>query len=327
MKAMKLTSDSFLYQSFDYGRELHLYLTSADVIDKNSASFADIAYDIKMRQVSPIIMKVLMSNKVVLLLPNKGVSRALKVMYAKNVTSIDKNDKKVYIDCSGIITFDNGKYKCKSIMTLVSYILTAMVYIIYYEKPELLLNDITVAQASTDAFVDMMLYILGYLKVPVTLGDNKERMSFAIAEYFLYCVFGKDNEDIIFNIAKKSSKIKDKKDCDYYHTRFYDAIDSGKGNIDTFLKKFAEVFLGQKEDGSAVPGRASLTTDTFVQRWMYSFGAGTFLGLELFVPFTEIITDCYVGAYINQQNTIEKVVGSKNVVRLTNQLLKIGSDA
>lgn len=322
---MKITSDSFLYQSFDYGRELHTYLASAEVIDKNSDAFSDIAYDIKMRQVSPIIMKVLMSSKVVLLLPAKGVSRAFKVMYAKNVTSIDKNDKKVYIDCSGIVTYDNGKYKCKSTMTLVSYILTAMVYIIYYERPKLILNDVTITQSGTEAFIDMMLYVLGYLKVPVTLGDNKEKMAFVIAEYFLYCVLGKDSEDTIFNIAKKASKIKEKKDCDYYHTKFFETINNGAGNIDDFIKKFAEVFLGQ--DGSPMPqGRATLTTDSFVQRWMYSFGAGTFLGLELFVPFSEIITDCYVGAYINQQNTIEKVAG-KNVVKFTNQLLKIGSDA
>ena len=63
----------------------------------------------------------------------------------------------------------------------------------------------------------------------------------------------------------------------------------------------------------------------YYQRWIYAYGSGTFLGLELFVPFSAILTDAYVGAYINQQNTVTKIAG-KNLVVFTNELLKIGSE-
>ena len=98
--------------------------------------------------------------------------------------------------------------------------------------------------------------------------------------------------------------------------------------FDVFLKKFAEVFLDQTEENkdNLPKNKTLLTTDSFVQRWMYAFGPSTFLGLELFVPFATILTDCSIGAFLNQQNTIEKVVGPKNITLFANELTKIGSE-
>ena len=58
---------------------------------------------------------------------------------------------------------------------------------------------------------------------------------------------------------------------------------------------------------------------------MYAYGPNTFLALDCFVPFSQILTDTYVGAYLNQQNTIEKVVG-KNCNIFSTELLKVGSE-
>ena len=98
------------------------------------------------------------------------------------------------------------------------------------------------------------------------------------------------------------------------------------GKRDKFIKKFAEVFLDQTEDAPVHKNRTHLDVEAFSHRWMYAFGAGTFIGLECFVPFAQILTDCYSGAFINQQNTIEKVVGGKVVTSFTNELLKVGSE-
>jgi hypothetical protein len=128
------------------------------------------------------------------------------------------------------------------------------------------------------------------------------------------------------NLAKKISKIEEKKTCDYLNVKFGDTIAPEVG-FDPFLKKFAEVFLDQTEENknNLPKNKTLLTTDSFVQRWMYAFGPSTFLGLELFVPFTTVLTDCYIGAYLNQQNTIEKVVG-KNITIFSNELIKVGSE-
>lgn len=321
---MKNMKDSYLYRTTDYGKEIYNYLMEAKRIDKQSDAFADIIYEVKMRQVSPVILKVLLSNKVVLLLHTKGMSRAFKVLYAHDVKSPSRNrndkDMKVYIDCTNLIKDNNGKYTCKHIPTLISYIITAMAYVLYHKIPKTILTDSVLVKAGAEAFVDMMLYILGYLKVPVTYNDNKERMTFSLVEYFLYCILGKDSEESNIALATKISGIKQRRTADYLHTVFADTINNGEADIKTYFDKFVDVFLGVDYKHKEL-----MTIDSIVSRWMYSFGPGTYLGLELFVPFSAILTDCYVGDYINMQNTIEKIVG-KNVVLFTNELLKIGSE-
>lgn len=324
---MKVMSDSYLYRVADYGKEIYKYLMRAERVDKKSESFADIIYDIKMRQASPIIMKVLLSNRVVLCIDtDKGMSRAFKVLYCEDVKDRERK-KKAFIDCTGLIKYENGRYICKNIGILTSYIISAMTYVLYYKINDTVVTNNVLVQSSTEAFVDMMLYVLGYLKVPVTYLDNKEKISFVLAEYYLTCILERSGfEDNNIAIAKKVSKFSDNKTCAYLHTLFADTYAEGKGTFDQFIKRFAEVFLDQKDSKPTRENRMVLTPDVVAQRWMYVFGSGTFLGLEFFPSFAAILTDCYVGAYVNQQNTIEKIVGSKTVVKFTNELLKIGSE-
>lgn len=322
---IKRVSDSYLYKTTGYGETIFSYIMSSDRVDKNSESFSDIVYSVK-KQSSSVLMKVLLSNRVVLLI-GKGTSKAFKVWYDRDPKDDNRDRKKVFIDCTGIINFSNGEYSCTKIKTLVSYLTTAMIYVIYYNNPKAIALNTTVTKTGTEAFVDMMLYVMGYLKIPVSYADNKERMSFVIAEYYQCCVLGLDNGELVYNMAKNVSKIKDKKTCDYLHTLFSFLFNQEDCDIDKFLKKFAEVFLEQKDDGStASDGRMKLTIDAFAQRWMYAYDPGTVFGLECFVPFSQILTNCYHGNYLNQQNTIEKVVGSATVTKFTNELFKIGSE-
>lgn len=321
--SMKVISNSYLYKTADYGKNIFDYLMSSDRVDKNSNSFSDIVYDVKRQATNSILVKVLLSNKVVLLINKKGgISRAFKVIRAVDVKD-KKRIKKVFIDCTDVIIYENGSYRCKKPTVLISYLITAMTYIIYHDNPNAILTNNTVIKNSTGAFVDMMLYVFGYLKVPVTYLDNKERMSFVLAEYFQTCVIGigSDHESI-YNVAKQISGIKEKKTCDYLHLTFGNIFTDGGTDINKFLIKFAEFFMDQKEGSD---NKNKLTIEAFSQRWMYAYGPGTFLGLECFVPFAQILTDCYNGAYLNQQNTIEKIVGSKVVVNFTNELFRIGS--
>ena len=62
----KVLSDSYLYAKADYSKEIFNYLMTADIIDKNSEAFADVLYEFTKRQISPVLVKVLKSNKVVL---------------------------------------------------------------------------------------------------------------------------------------------------------------------------------------------------------------------------------------------------------------------
>lgn len=319
----KILSDTYLYAKANYGREMYNYLMSSTVIDKYSDSFSDIEYQVKIRQVSPVIMKVLMSESIVLCTSNKPMARPFKVFRAKNIKeSRDKQDRKVFIDCTDLIVFDGGTYKCKNIQHLLSYLITAMTYVLYYAIPDKLVRNTNFVQAGTEAFVDMMLYVLGYLKIPVTYADNREKMSYALALYYQRCILCKSDMNVISQMAKKVSKL-DPKKCAYLDTIF--GVFFGEKpyvGIDEFIAEFARVFLNQ-EKTTKDPNR--LSVDTLIDRWMYAFGPSTIFGLEFFPSFAQAIIDCYVGGYLNQQNTIEKIVGN-NVADFTNTLLDIGSE-
>ena len=50
------------------------------------------------------------------------------------------------------------------------------------------------------------------------------------------------------------------------------------------------------------------------------------ISLALLLAFASMLTDAYVGAYLNNQKTIEKIVGT-NMIEYTKALLQIGADS
>ena len=68
-----------------------------------------------------------------------------------------------------------------------------------------------------------------------------------------------------------------------------------------------------------------LSVDVIVERWMYLYGVSSVFALEMFPAFSEMITNCYIGSYLNNQKTIEKIAGT-SMVEFSKQILKIGAD-
>ena len=56
-----------------------------------------------------------------------------------------------------------------------------------------------------------------------------------------------------------------------------------------------------------------LSVDLIVEKWMYIFGPGTVFSLEYLPAFITMMTDAYVGSFINNQKTIEKICGKSMV--------------
>ena len=63
----------------------------------------------------------------------------------------------------------------------------------------------------------------------------------------------------------------------------------------------------------------------FIEKWAFVYGSGTQYGTELYTSFASILTNAYVGSYINNQKTIEKVLG-RTLVDFTNALFKVGGN-
>lgn len=319
----KVLSDSYLYAKADYSKEIFNYLMTADIIDKNSEAFADVLYEFTKRQISPVLVKVLKSNKVVLTIGKKAMPRLFKVFREADVRrGADDKTQKIFVDCTDLIVMDGSTYKCKNIQVLIAYIISAMTHVMYYAIPDKLLMNSSLTESGTNAFIDMMLYLLGYLKVPITYADNKDRMAYVLAMYYQRCILYKEDSDTVRQICRKLSKL-DQRKADYLATVFTSFFnDNPKCSIEAFIAEFARVFMNQESNEKS---SMKLTSDAVVSRWMYGFGPGTVFGLEFFPAFAAILSDCYVGAYINQQNTIEKIVGT-NVAKFTNTLLSLGSD-
>ena len=51
----------------------------------------------------------------------------------------------------------------------------------------------------------------------------------------------------------------------------------------------------------------AITEDVVVERWMHQFGPGTVFGMEYLPAFSAMMTDAYIGAFLNNQRTIENV--------------------
>jgi NAD-dependent DNA ligase len=70
-------------------------------------------------------------------------------------------------------------------------------------------------------------------------------------------------------------------------------------------------------------GFKDMQVSNVLSYWMNAFGTGTVLALEYFPSFSAMLTDCYMGGYLNNQITIEKITGP-SMVKFTKTILQIG---
>lgn len=308
---LKNFSDSYLYNMGNFEKTIMQFMMSSEVINKDHPSFEDIRYEVKRRQVTSSLMKVLMSNNIILLRHKVGLSRAFKVFAAKDIISGD-NKTKVFIDVSDIIKSTDGNYTIESrnVDIFISYLLNAMNTYIYWVAPTKLLNNTSLIEYGTQAFADMFTYVIDYLRIGGV--DNvRERTKYLSSLYYQCGLLGKDLTDSVRNRARKISGLS---------LRESDIVETLMGpdpfkDINTMIISLAKVLRIEDQ----------LKLDNFIEKWAFVYGSGTQYGTELYTSFVSIITNAYVGSYINNQKTIEKVLG-RTLVDFTNALFKVGSE-
>lgn len=308
---VKNFGDSYLYKTGNFEKTLMQFMMSAEIIDKNHPSFEDIKYEVKRRQVTSSLMKVLMSDNIILLKNNIGLSRAFKVFAAKDIISGDKKTK-VFIDVTDIIKSTDGSYSIESrnVDILVSHILNAMNTFIYWVQPERLLNNTALVDSGTKAFSDMVTYVVDYLRIG-SVDNVRDRTKYLSALYYQCGLLCKDLTDSVRIRARKLSGLSE---------READIVETLMGSepfkdINTFIISLSKVLR--------IEGQLRL--ENFIDKWAFVYGSGTQYGTELYTSFASIVTNAYVGSYINNQKTIEKVLG-KTLVEFTNALFKVGSE-
>lgn len=286
------------------------FLMTAQRINVNDQSFKPILNELKSRVNNAIVIRMLQQGNVVLGIAKKEVPASFKVIAAKDPR--DGRKEKIFVDVTGLINYQNGFFICKEIDRLAAYMLGVMTYQIYTKDPNKLTRNGSIQKYSVSAFVKMFGAELDYLRLTGYM-NNRNRIQYITGVYFGYSVMGLDIGSarrtaaaVVAQIGQFNSQ--EAKNADYYYE------EEELKNINTFITSLTKTF---KLEG--------LTTDIFVDRWIYLYGKGSHFGVELYPVFLNTVIYAYSGTYINNMKRIESVLG-RDLVDLTNSVLKIGND-
>lgn len=303
---VKNYTSSIIYNSGKYESIIVNYLMTSERIDKSNKSFEDIRYDVKKRQIMSSLVKLLDSNNVVLLLNDNPLPKAFKVFAAKDIKYDGK--LKVFIDAD-VITKSEGSYVCKNPDILIAYLINAMTTLIYYSDPNKLILKDTIIKEGTHAFSALFTYTIDYLyKININTDVNSKCL-YLSANYYLRNIMCKDMTESLNTFCCKYAGINERQ-AEIINIQLEDNCYE---NIKTFIQNVGSVLKLPK-----------LTLELFLEKWMYLLKPGTQFALELFPAFSSLLTNAYVGCYLNNQKTIEKIVG-KSMMEFSRQIILEGA--
>ena len=307
----KSYANTYLYSQYaEYDKKLFEFVMNAERINTKGSEFEDILYDVKRRKVSDSLAKVLVSDNVVL---GIQTGRALPKAFKAFVFSDVKEDKKlrVFIDVTDCIVYKNGVYVCNKLDWLVSYVVDAMTAFVYQLATNRITGNASILKDGGEAFTRCFSYIIDRMYKITTVPHLKRRIDYAIALYYQVNLMEKDLDKSFDSIKANAIRVSD---IDPKETQFVDVMLKRDDftNIDKFVNALGRIF-----------SLKDIKTGNVVSYWMNAFGTGTVFGLEYLPAFCAMMTDAYIGAYLNQQLSIEKVAGTA-MVKVSKTILQIG---
>ena len=308
----KTIGDTFLYGKFpDYDKALMHFILKANRVNTKTSEFEDILYDIKRRRISDSLTKVLSSNNTVVGIDDAPLPKAFKAFIAKDIK--DSSKPKVFIDGTDCLKLKDGRYDCSDLNWLISYTIAGITGFIYKIKPEALLLDQTVIIDGCDCFMRMMSYIIDKIFKVTSVPTLKAKIDYAICLYYQFTLLEKDQKSEsgfrqASYAAKKVSKATDR-EADMVNILLQE---HDFDNINTFIMALERMFVLK-----------NMKIDIVTANWMQAFGTGTQFGMEFFPSFSAVLTNAYIGGYLNNQVLIEKLCDTSLII-FTKQILKIG---
>lgn len=306
---IKTYSDTYLFQKYTlYNKRLTDAIMKDLLIEKADESFKDVIYEIKRSRVSSSLLTILTSRNTMLLECIDPLPRAFKVFVARDIKSKERNIK-VFIDCTGVITKDK-KYPQYVIneTKLVSYLINAGISMLYHKNFNSITRSSNIVTYSTEAFSKLFTFVIDYLTKVSIQESSKIKVLYLSAMYFLCNSLNFDPDDKrTMDIAKKVSGISEREAnmlnilISRIENKNVRNSNNPYENIKIFIQALRKVMHFNEK---------AITPDMVVERWMAQYGPGTVFGLEYFPAFSAMVTDAYIGGYLNQQKTIEKVLGT-----------------
>ena len=298
-------SKCYLYSKMNgYTKVIADAILHAKRIDRNTTEFAeDVGLEIKRSKAPIYLLKILNSKNTHLLQPENPLPKPIRVFAAKDI----KGNKKInaFIDISNIITqTNNNRYKVNT-SVLIAYLLSAKHNMMYYGIPGAFSNKSQLVLLETRAFAKLFTHVIDYLGNISVIPENREKMMYLSAEYFLYNQLKLTDEDKIHEIAMKVADINESQQ------NIFNIVSEGKDlkTLPGFVDTVKTIFKMNK-----------LTLSLVIEKWMFLYGAATVLSLEFLPSFLTMITDAYSGVYLNNQKSIEKIL-AKDLVELGKMLI------
>ena len=307
-------NDSYLYSKLpSYNEQLYKFIAKAERINTKSSEFEDILFDVKRRKISDKLIRVITSDNVVIGVADKSLPKAFKTFVAKDV--MDNKKIKLFIDATDYIKYQNGTYVCSDISWFISYIIAGMTAFIYRLKmPKITMNSGIITDGG-DCFVRLFSFIVDKIYKTSTIQSVRTKVDYMCAIYYQANLLGKDVESesqyrTIKNYAMKITDIDDK------DARVVDIMLSKDDfkDINTFVASLGRVC-----------GLKDIKLDAIVAQWIKSYGTGTVFALEFFPAFSMMLTNTYIGGYIDNQLTIEKIC-AKSLPIFAKQIMQIGDN-
>lgn len=310
MEKIKNFGQSFLYGKADYGKEITEYIIKSDRIDKESKEFDNIKYVIQRNQVTSYLVNFLDKKALVLMMPQKPMPLSFRVFTAKDIRT--DGQTKVFVDCYGLFKMVNGEYTISTanIDVFIAYLLAAMNAIIYSAKPTLITNNTELLSTSTECFAKLFTNIIDYMRIGGV--DNvREKTLYLSALYYQIGILLKDDTATVYQKALKISGLSSR-EADMLRVK---VPISSYDNINTFITILAQVLN--------VEGQLKL--DNFIEKWCFLYKGGTHFATELYPAFANMLIYSYIGSYIVNQKTIEKILG-RSMVDFCKALFYIGGE-
>lgn len=312
--------DSFLYMNHtEYEKRLMESILKSERINTTAEDFDDVIYEFKHSAIETYLLKILQSPNVILTVPPTPLPSQFDVFAAKDVKN--GNKIRVFVDVSHIIFKDeaSGKWRCRDCNILCAKMISAMINLAFALKKDALLTS-EIRQFSMMMFADMFTHIIDHLHKISLDRSAVARCKMLACKYFAESLAGCSYEDIKF-AARKYTGLSDREEgiIDMY----VDRMQGGGGrsedigpspflNINTFIQLVSNVLKLPK-----------LSTDIFVDKWLFIYGPKTVFGLEYWPALASTATEAYCGTFQVNQKTIEKVCGDHFTV-LAKSILRTG---
>lgn len=310
----KTIEDTFIFKIIpDYKKAILHFITKAERVNTRGQEFEDVLFDVKRRRVSDGLTKILQSPNVIIGIDETPLPKAFKAFVAKDLQ--DDSKRKVFIDGTEFLKLVGGRYQCKDneLNWLISYTINGTTYYIYAMLPQKLLLDSTVISTGGTCFSRLFTYIIDRMYKVTSVPIIRNKIDYLAAMYYQINLLGKDpeSESSLRNIRNMAAKISNISDRD---SRTVDiSLESGDfTDINTFAQCLTRIFQFKELSAAAI-----------IAKWMESFQPGTQFALEFFPSFSAMLTNAYVGGYLNNQNLIEKVT-DRPLVEYCKNILKIG---